>query len=549
MKLDDKKIGEILLKGNYITIEDLKESEKAFEEKNLSLIDYLFSVNLLTKDLLGQALAEFFEVSYADLNSRTPSREQVLRIPIDIAQEFRVILFSEDQDKIVVATDNPLKEKIEKKLSKLFPDKNIEISFSLEEDIDIVLRYYQQTLNTRFADIIKKQKRVAPEIIEEIFEDALSFRASDIHFEPQEEEIVIRFRVDGILYEAGRIPKEYYENILNRIKVQSNLRIDEHFSAQDGAIRYKNRKGEVIDLRISIAPIIEGEKIVVRLLSEYTRSFNLGELGLSNKYQNIIERVSKKPYGIILNVGPTGSGKTTTLYSIIKTLNRLEKNITTIEDPVEYKITGINQIQVNPQTNLTYSRGLKSIIRQDPDIILVGEIRDNETAEIAVNAALTGHLLFSTFHANDIATVIPRLLDMKVEPFLLSSTLEVIIAQRLVRKICESCRYSIELKRSELEQYIKNSKKYFPEEKITIYQGKGCKQCSNTKYRGRTGIFEIIEISKNMRELILKNPSASQVWELAKKEGVVSMFEDGIDKVRKGITTIEELIRVAEPHD
>ncbi len=549
MKLDEEKIGEILLKGNYITENDLKEAEKAFKEKGISLIDYLFSVNILTKDLLGQALAEFFNVSYADLNSRPPSKEQVFKIPLDIAQEFRVVLFSEDQERAVITTDNPLKEKIEKKLKKLFRDKEIEIAFSLTEDIDNILKYYQQTLNTRFSQIIEKQKRVAPEIIEEIFEDALSFRASDIHFEPQEKEIIIRFRVDGILYEAGRIPKEYYENILNRIKVQSSLRIDEHFSAQDGAIRYKNRKGEIIDLRISIAPIIEGEKIVIRLLSEYTKSFHLGELGLSNKHQNIIEKIARKPFGIILNAGPTGSGKTTTLYSIIKTLNRLEKNITTIEDPVEYKITGINQIQVNPRTNLTYSRGLKSIIRQDPDIILVGEIRDNETAEIAVNAALTGHLLFSTFHANDIATVIPRLLDMKVEPFLLSSTLEVIIAQRLIRKICESCRYSIELKRSEIEKYIKNPERYFKEEKITAYQGKGCQQCSNTGYRGRTGIFEIIEISKAIKDLILKNPSSDQIWQLAKKEGVISMFEDGIDKIKKGITTIEELIRVAEPHD
>lgn len=250
---------------------------------------------------------------------------------------------------------------------------------------------------------------------------------------------------------------------------------------------------------------------------------------------------------MILVTGPTGSGKTTTLYTILRILNRPEVNITTIEDPVEYKIAGVNQIQVNLQTDLTFSKGLRSIVRQDPDIILVGEIRDNETAEIATNAALTGHLMLSTFHANDAATSIPRLLDMGIEPFLLASTLEIIIAQRLIRQLCEECRYSIKISRSELSKKFKEVSDYFSEKEITLYQGRGCESCGGTAFKGRTAIFEFIQITKDMQNLILQNPSTNQIWEIASKRNSRRLFEDGIDKVKNGITTLDELLRVASP--
>lgn len=544
MRVDDQLLKQGLLKGNYATEEDIKEAEKYAKANRASLADYFLSEGLLNKDLLGQAMAEIFGVPYADLNSNIPSREQVMKIPQEAAVKYRAVLF--DERKTVIATDNPKQPKLIEGLRALFPGKKISLAFSLPEDIDSVLTQYRKSLETRFSKIIEKQKRVAPEIIEEILSDALSYRASDIHFEPQPEEILVRFRVDGVLQEAGRIPKEYYENILNRIKVQSRLRIDEHFSAQDGSMHYQ-KEGEEADLRTSVAPTIDGEKVVLRVLAAYVQNFTLENLGLSETHQTMLKEAAAKPFGMILVTGPTGSGKTTTLYALLKILNRPDVNITTIEDPVEYKVRGANQIQVNPQTNLTFAKGLRSIVRQDPDIILVGEIRDEETAEIAVNAALTGHLLLSTFHANDAATSIPRLLDMGSEPFLLASTLELVIAQRLVRKICEHCRHSVTIRPNRLPLRPKISERLFGKKSCTLYQGKGCPACSQTGYHGRTAIFEFIRVTPEMQNLILGSPSTQQIRRLARSQGSQSLFEDGIEKVKNGITTIEELLRVAEP--
>ncbi len=543
--MEEQQIREILVQGNYVSAEDMKAADTAVQKTDLNYVDYFLSQGLLNKDLVGQAIAEYYQVPYADLNSNIPSAEQVKKIPEEIAKNFRVVLFKEMDQECIVTSDVPNKEGLKAAIEQVL-QKQVTINYSLSEDIKEQFKHYRKALATRFSEIIKKKKRVAPEIIEEIFEDALTFRASDVHFEPQEKEVVIRFRIDGVLFEAGRIPKEYYENILNRIKVQGQLRIDEHLSAQDGAIRY-TKNGKDIDMRISIAPTLNGEKISVRLLAHYVRSFTLGDLGLSEANQKLLAAAAKKPFGMILVTGPTGSGKSTTLYALIKILNNSEVNITTIEDPAEYKIAGINQIQVNTQTNLTFARGLRSIVRQDPDIILVGEIRDEETAEIAVNAALTGHLLFSTFHANDAATTIPRLLDMNIEPFLLASTLEVVVAQRLVRTLCQTCRYSTAVQQEEIEKIIPNAKKYFPEQSATLYKSKGCNNCGHSGFTGRTAIFEFIEVTPEMQELILQNPSTQQIWELAQKQGARSLFEDGIEKVKKGVTTLEELTRVAAP--
>jgi len=547
MKFDDKTIKEILLKENYITEEDVKSAEDFAKTHHASFIEYLLQENLITKDLLGQAIAESFKVPYADLNSTLPTPEQVQKIPEAIAKKYRTVLFAEEKNKIVVATDNPQDQNLLPELEKLFSDKKISIAYSLTEDIDASFIHYQKPLETRFSKIIENKGRVAPELLEEIFDDALVLHASDVHFEPRQEDVLVRFRVDGVLHEAGRIPKEYYENILNRIKVQSGLRIDEHFAAQDGSLRYE-KDSAVVDLRTSIVPTVEGEKVVLRVLSAYVQGFSLGDLGLSPVHQELLEQAAAKPFGMILVAGPTGSGKTTTLYGLLKLVNSPDVNITTIEDPVEYKVLGVNQIQINPQTNLTFAKGLRSIVRQDPDIILVGEIRDNETAEIAVNAALTGHLLYSTFHANDAATAIPRLLDMGIEPFLLASTLEVIVAQRLVRKICDHCKHSVTKSAGDFTTpQLKSSLSYFEGKSITLYEGKKCEMCGHTGYKGRTAIFEFIQITPEMQNLILRSPSTQEIWQLARKEGSKTLFEDGIEKVKAGVTTLEELLRVAEP--
>ena len=547
MEINNDKIKSALLRGNYVTSDNIEKAQDFAQTHHVSITEYLLSEGLITRDLLGQAIAESLGVVYADLNSNKPTAEQVQKIPEDIAKKFRVVLFAQDNEKAVITTDNPQQEELPAELAKLFPEQNIAIAYSLSEDVDGIFVQYQKPLETRFSKIIEQGGRIAPEFLEEIFDDALVYHASDIHFEPRPEDALVRFRVDGVLHEAGRIPKEHYENILNRIKVQSGLRIDEHFAAQDGSLRYE-KNNTVVDLRTSIIPTVEGEKVVLRLLSSYVRGFSLGDLGLSSLHQQFLEIAAQKPFGMILMVGPTGSGKTTTLYALLKMVNNPEVNITTIEDPVEYKMRNVNQIQVNLQTNLTFAKGLRSIVRQDPDIILVGEIRDQETAEIAVNAALTGHLLYSTLHANDAVTAIPRLLDMGVEPFLLASTLNLVVAQRLVRKICDNCRHSVNKSSASFATpQLRAVAPYFSKKSFTLYEGKKCDECGHTGYKGRTAIFEFIHITPEMQNLILRAPSTKELWRLARAEGAITLFEDGIEKVKTGVTTLEELVRVAEP--
>lgn len=546
MSPQDEKIKEILLREAYVSAEDIKKAEEYAKTNNTSIISYLFASNLINNTLLGQAVAEAFGVPFSDLSMNPPTEAQVLRIPEEWAKKFWIVLIKDDLHTLTIATANPQQMGLLEALKKLFPYKQINITYAFPKDIESTFIHYRQTLVSRLAHILQSPTSFAPGIIEEIVKEATLNKASDIHFEPQENISLIRFRIDGVLHTVGNIPKPLYENILNRIKVLAHLRIDEHQNPQDGAIRF-SKNGLDVDLRISIVPTLDGEKTAIRLLSAYlARGLTLNDLGLSQTNQKLLYESAKKPFGMILVTGPTGSGKTTTLYALIKILNRPEINITTIEDPVEYKIAGVNQIQVNPQTNLTFAKGLKSIIRQDPNIILVGEIRDLETADIAVNASLTGHILLSTFHANDAATAIPRLLDIGVEPFLLSSTLDLIIAQRLVRKICLACKLSHSVTFDTLNSFLPNITGYFQEEPVTLYQGKGCDSCLMTGYKGRTAIFEFLKITPKIADLILKNPTTSQIWQLARQEGCQTLFEDGIDKVKTGITTLTELKRVAK---
>lgn len=551
MNIDTKNIQEILIAGNYISEEDAKKAGDIAKKGDISFVDALLRDGIVNSDIVGQATAESLKVKYADLNSAAISADQVRKIPEEVAKKLRVVLFDDENEKeVIITTDNPIQEGLVKELQPLFSGKKISITYSLPDDISSFFVYYEKPLDTRFSKIIEESDRVAPEILEEIFDDAITYKASDIHFEPQAKVIVIRFRVDGVLHEAGRLPKEYYENVLNRIKVKSALRIDEHYAAQDGSLHYDGKNSISVDMRTSIIPIVEGEKVVLRVLGSYVQGLTFNDLGLTPKNQEMLHEAVDKPFGMVLVVGPTGSGKTTTLYSLLKMLNTPDTNITTIEDPVEYKVQGLNQIQVNQVTGLTFVRGLRAIVRQDPDIILVGEIRDLETAEIAVNAALTGHLLLSTFHANDAATAIPRLLDMGIEPFLLSSTMNIIIAQRLVRKICDHCKMSVVKKPADFDTpQLKDVMKFLPAKNLTLYEGKKCESCGFTGYKGRTSIYEVIKITPTMQELIVKRPSANEMWALARKEGSKSVFEDGLEKVKNGVTTIEELIRIAPPPD
>lgn len=541
---DIAKLKEILLQGNYISEEDAASAEAAGGD-SAGFVSYLIREQLLSKNLLGQALAEAFKIPFADLGINPSTKDSINKIPEDVARANRAIYVKESDTLVAIASDKP--EQVDLNVLKpLFTPKKIRIAYTLPEYIDLSLSLYEKPLSTRFSQIIGSGQRIAPEIVDEIIKDALTYRASDIHFEPRFGQVIVRFRVDGSLREAGVVPSEYYENILNRVKVESGMRIDEHLAAQDGAIQ-RESDGRRVDLRVSLIPTVEGEKVVMRVLGSYIQGFSFSDIGLDGTHRSMLETYAAKPFGMILTVGPTGSGKTTTLYSVIKMLNKPNVNITSIEDPVEYKIAGVNQIQVREQSHMTFARGLRAVVRQDPNIILVGEIRDKETAEISVNAALTGHLLLSTFHANNAATAIPRLIDMGIEPFLLASTLEVIIAQRLVRKICDSCRYSLSV--SDALKDIKDAgivSKYFSKDD-NVYAGKGCQACSNSGYKGRSALFEFIEVTSEMQDLIVENPAMKDIEALARKQGSRSMFDDGILKVKSGITTISEVLRVVEP--
>ncbi|WP_457601490.1 GspE/PulE family protein [Hydrogenivirga sp.] len=379
----------------------------------------------------------------------------------------------------------------------------------------------------------------AVSLVNQVLIKASTVGASDIHFEPYEDEAVVRLRMDGVLHDILKVPVSTYQNVVSRIKVMSNLNVAEKRIPQDGRIRVKIG-GKDLDIRVSVVPTVFGERVVMRLLDKTGSLLTLEQLGLSDEDRLKVERLARKPYGIVLVTGPTGAGKSTTLYAMLLYVKDPKKNIITIEDPVEYQIKGISQIQVNPKVGLTFASGLRSVLRQDPDIIMVGEIRDAETADIAVHAALTGHLVLSTLHTNDAPSAVTRLSDMDIEPFLIASSLEGVIAQRLVRKICDHCRKPYKPDEEELKEL--GLKDYDGE----FYRGAGCDHCLGTGYRGRVGVFEVLELDDELKSLITRTQDSNEIRKLAEKKGYRTMIEDGIEKVKRGITTSSELISVVK---
>ncbi len=399
----------------------------------------------------------------------------------------------------------------------------------------------QLPMGTRLAKVLLTEPISTIRLVDALIEDAYGLRASDVHIDPTQNNILFRLRIDGVLQDFQIVPKKHLSEILSRIKILSGLRTDEHQAAQDGRFRLL-LDSIPVDVRVSIVPTHHGENAVLRLLAERAEEHTLDSLGFSKINQEKILQAIRKPYGMILATGPTGSGKTTTLYTLAKMLNTKEVSIVTIEDPIEYAIEGINQIQVNPRTNLTFAQGLRSMLRQDPNIIMVGEIRDAETAGIAVNTALTGHLLLSTLHTNDAATTLPRLIDLKIEPYLITSTVNVAIGQRLVRKICEQCRQEKKLTPAERESLLISVPQHMLDKQI-FYYGKGCSACNGTGFFGRLGIHEVLVIDKTVREAILQKATAGSIKALAVESGMTTMVEDGFQKAIKGLTTIEEVLR------
>lgn len=383
-------------------------------------------------------------------------------------------------------------------------------------------------------------------LVDHVIRYACKINASDIHIIPLEKIIRVRFRIDGVLEDAHSLPKEIYLEIISRIKVLSGLRTDEHQAAQDGRFRMDIDDGKSVDVRVSIVPTYHGENAVLRLLADNSNNFTLTMLGFTEVDQQKILNAIKKPTGMILVTGPTGSGKTTTLYTLIKMLNSKEISIITIEDPIEYAVEGIEQIQVNNRSGLTFANGLRSVLRQDPDIIMVGEIRDMETASIAVNTALTGHLLLSTLHTNDASTTLPRLLDMKIEPFLVSSTVSIAIGQRLVRKICNNCKVEEVMGEEEHKSLSRTIPTEVFGDTISHFHGKGCDQCNGTGYYGRVVINEVLVADEEIREAIIRKASSNEIKQIAVKNGMTTMHVDGYRKALAGITTIEEVMRVTQ---
>jgi len=557
MYLDPDKLVELLKKNGLITDEKITDVLSFAKNSRLSIEEALIEKDIITDEQLGMLIADYYSIPFVSLSKLSIPDDIARIVPERVARKQKIVAFDRDETGIKLAMADPSNKELQTMVARKTGMKIIPY-FATERDIYGVLRVYkkdlQKTFDTFIKDHLEKSGRIilndAPvgKIVDAIINYGYHDNASDIHIEPQEKNSLVRFRIDGVLHDVLEFPKALHDQIVTRIKVLSRLRTDEHLAPQDGKMRMSVDIDE-IDIRVSILPISDGEKIVLRLLTSRLKLFSLVDLGMNETDLKKVNNAYSKSFGMILSTGPTGSGKTTSIYAVLKVLNTREKNITTIEDPVEYRIKGVNQINVNPKTNLTFASGLRSILRQDPNIVFVGEIRDGETAGIAVNAALTGHLVLSTLHTNDAATTLPRLIDMKVEPFLVASTVNVIIGQRLVRKICEMCKASLEIETNDLKKNLSESiiKKHFGEnEKIRLYQGKGCKVCHDTGYAGRLGVFEVLELTKEIKRLIVERSDSDILLKKAIEEGMTTMLEDGLDKTVKGLTTIEEVMRVTK---
>jgi len=557
--ISDEKIYKIISKIGLIEPTVLDTARQAAKENNKDFVEFLIKQDLIKSNEIGQLIANDLHIKYVNLSKEQIDSMILNLIPEIVARKQNLIVFKRDEEGVKVAMANPFDYGMIKMIEKKVGDKVVPY-FSTEYDIKNTFSLYRKSIQQEYATNIQRHAIKAQganvesvpvvKLVDDIFSYAYTNHASDVHIEPEDKEIKIRFRIDGILYDVLTLNKGILELIVARIKILAKLRTDESRAAQDGKI-ITRVEGEKVDIRVSIVPITHGEKVVMRLLSSKGKQFSLEDLGMNEKDLKIVEKAAKRPYGMILSTGPTGSGKTTTLYALIKLLNNRNINICTIEDPVEYDLEGINQIQVNPKTNLTFAQGLRSLLRQDPDIIMVGEIRDEETASIAVNSAMTGHLVLSTLHTNDAATSLPRLLDMKIEPFLVASTVNVIIAQRLLRKICMKCIVSYTLNDKEVEDLKTeiNINKFLDTEKISdvrFYKGKGCKSCNDSGYSGRIGIFEVLEITDDIKELIMARADNEQIKKRAIANGMTTMFEDGFDKAVAGKTTLEEIFRVTK---
>ncbi|MFH1187177.1 MAG: ATPase, T2SS/T4P/T4SS family [Candidatus Levyibacteriota bacterium] len=564
---ENQSVSDILLNQHLITPEQYRDVKVKSASQAVSDVRILEQMNIIKEEQLAEAKALQMGIPFISLENTSFSPQALGFVPRAVVERFQLIPFAYDEKSktISVAMSNPVDLEaisfVQQKTGlgiKAFAASPADVikAIQLQYRQEIVGQVGEALKETEDFDKIRtidsveigrliKEAPIA-KIVSTILEYAVTSRASDVHIEPQEDRVRVRYRIDGILYDRLSLPKSVQDAVISRIKILSEMKIDEHRSPQDGRFNFKVDNKEV-DLRISVLPTVFGEKIVMRLLRKSGGLPSLNELGLTGNTLKNLETSILRPHGIIIVCGPTGSGKTTTLYSVLTKLNTTRVNLMTLEDPVEYQIPGINQVQINPAVGLTFATGLRSFLRQDPNIILVGEIRDEETTDLAIQAALTGHLVFSTLHTSSAAGALPRLIDLGAETFLLASTMTAILAQRIVRKICEHCKISYNPQPQILEEMKKVIGNLIQnKEPLKLYKGKGCNECGSTGYIGRVGIFETLPVSDKIAALVLQNADSNSIEKQGIAEGMITMKQDGYLKALQGLTTIEEVIRVAQ---
>lgn len=596
MRVEPKQLIAFLLDAGIGDKDDLETAQKEAEKSGKKIESVLLEKKIVSEDELIKLKAYILGVPFVNLEGEEVPPETLKIIPEPIARRYNIVAFRKKGKDLEVAMTDPedlqtiefIKKKanlnilprltnsagissilkqyqksIEQEFSDLFAAPSEKLALSDQEEVlegKIVAAPREEAEGEQKAEDLAKAAEDLPviRIVDSLIKHAIVQSASDIHIEPTEKDVVARYRIDGILHDAMVLPKQLQQGIMARIKVLASLRLDEHRLPQDGRFKIESADFK-ISFRVSIIPVYDGEKVVMRLLREEGHNNNLESLGIHGESLERVHRAIRKPSGMFLVTGPTGSGKTTTLYTAMEILNTPEVNISTIEDPIEYRMQRINQTQVAPHIGLTFAAGLRALLRQDPNIIMVGEIRDTETASLAVNSALTGHLVLSTLHTNSAAGALPRLIDMKIEPFLITSTVNAILAQRLVRRLCaEKEKYRMtkdQIKNlaklfnlDEILEAMKITKAVAPNsawETIDFYKAKPSKE-SQSGYKGRVGLYEVFEMTDNVKDLILKGASADDVNKVAKKEGMISMVEDGFVKAAQGYTSIEEILRVTK---
>ncbi len=562
-------IEDVLLDQNVLKKKDYDQVKLEVVSTGKKVEDLLIEKNLVTDQQIAEAKSILFGVPYVQIAGKTISPDVLTLIPEQVAKQYGIIPFERHLNDLWVALDDPLNLQVVKFLEQK-TNMGIKVFLSGHNEIkDAIELTYSQSLTGDIGEVLKEANtsvlatesgvtKVKAEtlynapiakVVSQLLEYGIKIKASDVHIEPMEDKVRIRYRIDGILHEKLILPKKVHEAIVARIKILAKLKIDEKRLPQDGRFDFESGQ-EAVDLRVSSLPTTWGEKVVMRLLKKSGGIPTLSELGLRGTALKNVEMQLTRPHGVMLITGPTGSGKTTTLYSALARLNTAKVNILTLEDPVEYQIAGVNQVQINTLAGLTFASGLRSFLRQDPNIIMVGEIRDEETADLAVQAALTGHMVFSTVHTNNASGALPRLLDMKIEPYLIASSITAVVGQRVVRKICVTCRE----KYVPVPEIITDIKSVLgrlldaqvAQGQMSLYRGKGCEECNGTGYLGRIGIYEVLILNEKIGRLILERETSEALERQAVEDGMVTMKQDGYLKVVEGITTIEEVLRVAQ---